>query len=128
FQYFCAIEFGPVHVDRDTKFWRHLRVEGRVEQQDAGVDEIRLAFEEAGPHGRYEAVGPEEEQSRAGKRNRLAIQEINAASGKSVVQQTAVGERRIAEESAAGDLLIRNDAIEAVCVAIIELLVARCIE
>ena len=78
-----------------------------VEEQDAGIDEIRLAFEEAGAHRRHEAVGAEEEQARAGQRDRFAIQEIGAAGGKRVVEQAAIGQRGVAQESAAGDLLVR---------------------
>ena len=99
-----------------------------VEEQDAGVDEIRLAFEKAGAHGRHQAVGSEEKQARSGQRDRFAIQEIAAAGRKGVVEQAAIGKRRIAEESAAGDLLVGHDAVEAVGVAIVEILVAGCVE
>ena len=58
------LNFAQFDVDGGAEFGRDFGVEAGVEQQDAGVDEVGLAFEKAGAHGGHQAVGTEEEQRR----------------------------------------------------------------
>ena len=56
------------------------------------------------------------------------FRKFDAAAGKGVVQQAAVGQRGIAQESAARELLVRHDAVEAVGLAVVQIVVTRGVE
>ena len=114
-----------VYVDRPAQFRRHFRVHPGIEHQDAGIDEVRLAFEQSRAHRRHKAVDAEQREARAGERDRLTIQVIHAAAFKHVVDQTAIGQRRVAKKSATGELLVRRDAVESPRPAVVQVAVAR---
>src|SRR5690348_15700253 len=98
-QNFGAIEFGSVRIDCGVEFGRDSGLKRCVEEQDAGVDEIRLAFEKAGTHGRHHTVRAEQKEAGSSQRDRFVVQEIAAPGRKRVVEQAAIGKRGVAQES-----------------------------
>src|SRR5947209_5597525 len=78
---FGVVEAEEVGVEEHLELGRDVDVGAHVEQEEPGVDEVRLALELARPETRDEAVAALELQSRAGQGQALADPVAEATPG-----------------------------------------------
>src|SRR5262249_25365453 len=96
FQGFGVVEAKEVHVEEHLELRRDLDVRAQVEQEEPGVDEVRLALELAGSETGHEAVAAFELEPRVGQRQALAHPVAEAAAGEiRVVEDHVEATRRV---------------------------------
>src|SRR5262249_13495541 len=95
-QGFGVVEAKEVHVEEHLELRRDLDVRAQVEQEEPGVDEVRLALELAGSETGHEAVAAFELEPRVGQRQALAHPVAEAAAGEiRVVEDHVEAPRRV---------------------------------